>query len=666
MVNIIHETGFPRIGNGMAVRVVRRPIRITDLPASPSAVPPPAAGHHVQVFEQSELLQETGAAIHIAPNANGLLRRLGLNVADIGATECASAAFFSPSGKKLTSMAIKPMSDKFWAYPWNLVHRLHLHTALKEMALGDHGKGEPAKLHLGSRLVSVDPVAGTVELEDGRVVHGDVIIGADGVHAKSRKSIPGGDLKPFGSGTWQEMGNKDRMLEIYKTWAPDVLAILEKVDASKLRVWKLLDMEPMPCYNFEKLAVVGDAAHPFLPHQGQGGAQAIEDAMALGALLSLGTTPDEVADRLRLYNECRYERAQAIQEDSRVVGMDKDEKEATGQREMDPWARNIYQFSHDAWDHATAAFRQHVQARDPNVRFRSPTVFGPAPGPRRPLGLPPSHPSLLALQSKTPESMTNWTIRCRSTRTYLEQFLAPGFSISSPGTNANVSFSIISFDNMAWLGGGGYNALAVLINGVEYKKTDGSKVYGSFMATLFEDCADPIVTGRDELAHPKIFCDIDIQHRSDGCFAKLSWRGTEFAVFDVAGLKPEPGLEGLQAAAPAEIDAGAHQQTPPTPPPEQGIFTYRYVPAVGEPGTADVEYPVLSPFPAPKPGQTPPDVLVTKNAYLKFEKPGWNSLPTLHHVAEALADIPILEVLEAKMTRTVGIVDNGMGVHRIE
>lgn len=42
-------------------------------------------GHHVQIFKQSRFATETGAALHLAPNANGILRRLGLFPEDFGA-----------------------------------------------------------------------------------------------------------------------------------------------------------------------------------------------------------------------------------------------------------------------------------------------------------------------------------------------------------------------------------------------------------------------------------------------------------------------------------------------------------------------------------------------------------------------------------------------------
>jgi 2-polyprenyl-6-methoxyphenol hydroxylase-like FAD-dependent oxidoreductase len=42
-------------------------------------------GHKVIVLEQSRFANEVGAALHLAPNANGLLRRIGIHAEDIGA-----------------------------------------------------------------------------------------------------------------------------------------------------------------------------------------------------------------------------------------------------------------------------------------------------------------------------------------------------------------------------------------------------------------------------------------------------------------------------------------------------------------------------------------------------------------------------------------------------
>jgi 2-polyprenyl-6-methoxyphenol hydroxylase-like FAD-dependent oxidoreductase len=56
--------------------------------------------------------------------------------------------------------------------------------------------------------------------------------------------------------------------------------------------------------------------------QGQGGGIAMEDAAALAVVLPSGTLPEDVPERLKLYEKIRYERAHAIQEYSRQAGMD--------------------------------------------------------------------------------------------------------------------------------------------------------------------------------------------------------------------------------------------------------------------------------------------------------------------------------------------------------
>lgn len=38
-----------------------------------------------QLFEQSQFASELGAAVHLAPNANGILRRLGIFAEEFGA-----------------------------------------------------------------------------------------------------------------------------------------------------------------------------------------------------------------------------------------------------------------------------------------------------------------------------------------------------------------------------------------------------------------------------------------------------------------------------------------------------------------------------------------------------------------------------------------------------
>lgn len=157
-------------------------------------------GHKITLLEASTFSNETGAAIHMAPNANGLLRRMGLYLEDIGGNTMDSIAQYEGrSGTKLLESDLRP-SNAIWqhvssrkpsgiadtanaqAKPWHLVHRAHLHTALREHALQGNGKGIPAILHLSSRVKSVNPEQAAVTLESGPKIPRDLLLGADGVH----------------------------------------------------------------------------------------------------------------------------------------------------------------------------------------------------------------------------------------------------------------------------------------------------------------------------------------------------------------------------------------------------------------------------------------------------------------------------------------------------
>ena len=86
---------------------------------------------------------------------------------------------------------------------------------------------------------------------------------------------------------------------------------------------------------------------------------------------------------------------------------------------------------------------------------------------------------------------------------------------------------------------------------------------------------------------------------------------------------------------------------------------YKYIPATGQPGKADVEYAVVVPHAeeAKVVQANVKGVARSSNASIKFDAGDWTSLPTIHHIAAALAEVPIYRITSAKVVRGFGVPD---------
>ncbi|OJD39839.1 fad binding domain protein [Diplodia corticola] len=134
-----------------------------------------------------------------------------------------------------------------------------------------------------------------------------------------------GEMQPG----WNQSGNKEKLLESFSGFAPSVRKMLGKAPEGSVAVWGLLDMEVLPTWVNGRVALLGDAAHPFLPYMGQGAAQAIEDAVALATTLPSSTAVEDIPRRLQLYEKSRKERADWVQEATRGRGQDDKKRELT-------------------------------------------------------------------------------------------------------------------------------------------------------------------------------------------------------------------------------------------------------------------------------------------------------------------------------------------------
>lgn len=359
----------------------------------------------------------------------------------------------------------------------------------------------------------------------------------------------------------------------------------------------------------------------------------MEDAVALAVVLPGGTPAAEVPERLKLYEKIRYERANAIQEYSRLAGKDF----VGGKPQIDMMKYTVYNFCHDEYDNSTKIFREWTWAKHPGLYKRMPVAFGPMPGPRQ------DHYG--ALQRTGKETFRTASMKFKTSRTFLQNlFPNESFSFISPGSVAHASFSVTTLDKMRWLGGGGYSHFGLYIHGVQYTKKDGSKICGTYMPLLFESLTDPIVSGREELGMPKLYCQVDIYPRANSYRMKASWQGAQFAELAINNL------EEMDPKTDAGIIGGEN---------DDGILVHRYIPKVGIRGEADAEYSVVVPH-SEESGKVPSTVHTlrkTTNATIDIDPMDWEALPTLHHVVSTLAEIPIYEVVGAKVVEGTGVPD---------
>jgi len=308
------------------------------------------AGWQVQVHERATNRRELGFALGLASNAMAALRELGL--AD---TMIAEGVTTTKVEIRRTDGRVIRKFDAQLGGPLVVALRSALHGALLNAVGSD-------QLVLGSEAVDVAATSRGVSLElrDGRTVSADVLIGADGVGSVIRKRLhtreppprPSGfcALRGVAYGVSDNLGDlaavgylgdgieaaTARASQTAVYWYLSLLAedvsdpardprtILERHTAGfdarlqavtaatrleDMRFDELFERAPLREWGAGRVTLLGDAAHPMLPHTGQGAAQALEDAVALGLAL---TDCGEVEPALRRYEHVRSRRTRRL------------------------------------------------------------------------------------------------------------------------------------------------------------------------------------------------------------------------------------------------------------------------------------------------------------------------------------------------------------------
>ena len=304
-----------------------------------------------RVFEAASAFRPLGVGINMMPHAIRVLSSLGLeeNLKRFG-VEAKEFAYFNRHGQKIFT---EPCG-RFAGYEYShfSIHRGDLHQVLHQAVLERLG---PDAVMLGHRCVGVDQNAGgvTVRFEGAAAQDGRIALAFDGFHSVVREQFYPDESPPrfgginmwrgvtrrkpfltgasvtrvgtvqvgkmviypirqFEDGTqlinwnteqprddhkpndWATPGRIEDFIEPFANWNFDWLDMPRLIaDAEFILEYPMVDRDPVGRWVFDRVALMGDAAHPMYPRGGNGGAQAILDAECLTRLL--GENEDPVA-----------------------------------------------------------------------------------------------------------------------------------------------------------------------------------------------------------------------------------------------------------------------------------------------------------------------------------------------------------------------------------
>jgi len=301
------------------------------------------AGWNIRVFERASSPRELGFGVGLAPNAIRALAALG--VADSVLAGAYAPLHVLGELRRMDGTVIKRVDLPVAAALGGRM-AIALRPALHGALLAAVGTDAIAADHEAERFAQSGERV-TLRFRNGELADGDLLVGADGIGSVIRRQLHPREPPPRSSGIVAVRGAVHDVIhhlgplgaiyylgpgvesviarasdtgiywflslarELVPSGMTDPPALLahmsSQFDATfravtsatdDLRFDELFDRDPIAVWSQGAVTLLGDAAHPLLPHTGQGAAQAIVDGVTLGRLLAGNA---DVPSALRAY-----------------------------------------------------------------------------------------------------------------------------------------------------------------------------------------------------------------------------------------------------------------------------------------------------------------------------------------------------------------------------
>ena len=315
-------------------------------------------GHQVTIYEQAEQILPVGAAISLWSNGVKCLNYLGLTeqVEKLGGKMDNLAYIDGLTGDVMTQFSLYPLIEEVGQRPYPVSR-----AELQNMLMDEFGRED---IHLAKKMISFVEEGERVKIQfaDGGKIESDLLVGADGTHSITRAYVLGEQVERRYAGyvNWNGLvdvsddyaaadqwttfvgeGKRVSLMpvannrfyfffdvplpvglendrsqykalfkEYFKRWCEPVQKLIDAVDVQKTNRVEIHDIEPFADFYKGRVVIVGDAAHSTTPDIGQGGCQAMEDAIYLARSLQINTLG--LQDSLRRYQNKRNERANEL------------------------------------------------------------------------------------------------------------------------------------------------------------------------------------------------------------------------------------------------------------------------------------------------------------------------------------------------------------------